>query len=361
MSKPKSVKNSILSVLPDNRPITALQIVEDHEKYVRLPTMAGNDFALGNDRLIWTFSAYRIPDAREISRPFTAHMTRMPMPIYGATPICSANDRHGICVCRKVKACPSTLSTLSSELVHLQTEASLAIIHIYCFRLSLDFRVCGERELPGEGFSILTRTADTEHKAWRKRQICYRLAKRGSVKQAVTDIILCSKMKTAPDGFTMAGDINGVTVCYKVGPIAHRPPPSVPLDQQAAINELEGNLYYMNIQNASNLKQSNGKADNGNNNGDYEILQTSYRLSPPKRLAPKPPVQSPTGNYFVKIQTFVRIKGDESNMEFNWLCFHWFSQQVIQTDTEHWADTPTWMASHSYSTPRCRAIQLDLT
>lgn len=36
-------------------------------------------------------------------------------------------------------------------------------------------RVCNERELPGEGFSILTRTADNEHKAWRKRQICYRL------------------------------------------------------------------------------------------------------------------------------------------------------------------------------------------
>lgn len=36
-------------------------------------------------------------------------------------------------------------------------------------------RVCNERESPGEGFSILTRTADNEHKAWRKRQICYRL------------------------------------------------------------------------------------------------------------------------------------------------------------------------------------------
>lgn len=158
-------------------------------------------------------------------------------------------------------------------------------------------RVCGERELPGEGFSILTRTADTEHKAWRKRQICYRLAKRGAVKQAVTDIILCSKMKTAPDGFALAGEINGVMICFKVGPIAHRPPPSVPNDQQSAINELESNLYYMNIQNASNIKNANGKGDNGNNNDDYEILQTSYRLSPPKRLAPKPPIQSPIGNW----------------------------------------------------------------
>lgn len=159
----------------------------------------------------------------------------------------------------------------------------------------MPYRVCNERELPGEGFSILTRTADSEHKAWRRRQICYRLAKRGSVKEAVTDIILCSKMKVAPDGFTLAGEINGVTVCYKVGPIAHRPPPSVPIDHPTTINDLEKNLYYMNIQNASNIQQTNGKADKSNNNDDYEILQTSYRLSPPKRMAPKPPVQSPTG------------------------------------------------------------------
>lgn len=156
-------------------------------------------------------------------------------------------------------------------------------------------RICGERELPGEGFSILTRTADSEHKAWRKRQICYRLAKRGSVTQAVTDIILCSKIKAAPDGFALAGEINGITVCFKIGPIAHRPPPSIPADQQA-INELENNLYYMNIRNGSKNLSDNGKANNGSNNNDYELLQTSYRLSPPKRIAPKAPNNSSTGS-----------------------------------------------------------------
>lgn len=32
MSKQKNVKNLIMNVLPDNRPLTSLQIVEDHEK-----------------------------------------------------------------------------------------------------------------------------------------------------------------------------------------------------------------------------------------------------------------------------------------------------------------------------------------
>lgn len=32
----KNVINSIMSFLPDNRPITSLQIVEDYEKYIHL-------------------------------------------------------------------------------------------------------------------------------------------------------------------------------------------------------------------------------------------------------------------------------------------------------------------------------------
>lgn len=67
------------------------------------------------------------------------------------------------------------------------------------------YRVIAEREMPPEGFSLLSRTADSEQKAWRKRQIAYKLSKRGSVSQAVTDIILCSKMKMAPTGFQLAG------------------------------------------------------------------------------------------------------------------------------------------------------------
>lgn len=159
--------------------------------------------------------------------------------------------------------------------------------------------MCGERELPGEGFSILTRTADSEHKAWRKRQICYRLAKRGSVTQAVTDVILCSKTKMAPEGFSLAGELNGVTVCFKSGPIAHRPPPSVPGDQLNSINELENNLYYMNIRNGSaNGMNENGKTANGNHD-DYEFIRTSYRMDPipPPLPGPKPPPIAAGGNF----------------------------------------------------------------
>lgn len=136
---------------------------------------------------------------------------------------------------------------------------------------------------------MLSRTADSEHKAWRKRQIAYKLAKRGSVTHAVTDVILCSKLKAAPDGFKLAGEINGITVCYRSGPVTHRPPPSIPNVDQS-IKELGSSLHYINMTNG-NVNASN-KAKTAADN-DYEIIRTSYQLTPPARQAPKPPAAVP--------------------------------------------------------------------
>lgn len=161
-----------------------------------------------------------------------------------------------------------------------------SISKYFLFLKKID-RVCGDRELPGEGFSLLSRTADSDHKAWRKRQIAYKLAKRGSITHAVTDVILCSKLKSAPDGFKLAGEINGITVCYKSGPVTHRPPPSIPAVDQS-IKELESSLHYINIASPTNgnVIASNKPKPTDN---DYEIIRTSYQLSPPARQAPKPP------------------------------------------------------------------------
>ncbi|KAK7873251.1 hypothetical protein R5R35_011325 [Gryllus longicercus] len=79
--------------------------------------------------------------------------------------------------------------------------------------------VTNEKEIPPDGYSVLTRTADSEQRAWRKRQLCYKLSKPSLAKSIVTDIIILSRMKRAPEGFSLAGDINGVTICYKCGSI----------------------------------------------------------------------------------------------------------------------------------------------
>lgn len=117
----------------------------------------------------------------------------------------------------------------------------IASIHVKLIKLIPTFRVIAEKVQPPKEFSLLSRTADTDQKAWRKRQIAYKLSKRGTVTQAVTDIILCSKLKIAPDGFKLAGDINGVLICYKTGAIPVRLPPPVPgssCEVEQALNRL---------------------------------------------------------------------------------------------------------------------------
>lgn len=66
-------------------------------------------------------------------------------------------------------------------------------------------RIIGEKETPPQGFSTLQRTVDTETKAWRKKQIVYKLCHRETIKEMVTDVILCSKSKNAPQEYVSAG------------------------------------------------------------------------------------------------------------------------------------------------------------
>lgn len=45
------------------------------------------------------------------------------------------------------------------------------------------------------------------------------MSEKNSVFLAITDIIILSKTKKAPEGFTMGGEINGLVLCYKSAPL----------------------------------------------------------------------------------------------------------------------------------------------
>ncbi|XP_037936118.1 multivesicular body subunit 12A-like [Teleopsis dalmanni] len=241
----KNVINSIMSFLPDNRPITSLQIVEDYEKCPKNFSSVHRTYDQDADADLW----------RENNILFGRQTTRY--------------------------LCLSKTEGLPEYVVET-------------------LKVIAEKIQPPKEFSLLSRTADTEQKAWRKRQIAYKLSKRGTVTHAVTDIILCSKMKIAPDGFKLAGDINGVLVCFKTGTVPVRLPPPVPGLQSPQIN---GNCNSSNgsteIEKALNRLNLNG----GNNwnpqqplppvpkdtEHDYEEIQASYQINSPLRPAPRPP------------------------------------------------------------------------
>ncbi|KAB0802487.1 hypothetical protein PPYR_04673 [Photinus pyralis] len=137
-------------------------------------------------------------------------------------------------------------------------------------------------KIPPEGYCLLSRTVDTEQKAWRKKQLCYRLVPRKQAILAVTDIIICSRLKRAPEGFSLAGEINGVVICYKMGNVQdseadqghngnkppERPPKPAPYPPTSSV--------YPNI----------------DSDHDYEILMPDYnRRSMPVRPAPLTPAQ----------------------------------------------------------------------
>lgn len=94
-----------------------------------------------------------------------------------------------------------------------------------------DIAIIGEKDVPPDGYGLIPKTMDTDAKAWKKRQICYKLSRRNVAVSAVTDIILLGKSKKAPEGFSLAGDINGLAVCFKtvydLAPPNNNPPPSL--------------------------------------------------------------------------------------------------------------------------------------
>ncbi|XP_055624054.1 multivesicular body subunit 12A [Toxorhynchites rutilus septentrionalis] len=226
----KNILNTIISALPDNRPITSLQLVEDYEKCPNNFQPINKTYDQDQDADLWREN---ILFGRRSSRYLCLSKTEG-LPDY-------------------------ILETL---------------------------KVIGDKEALPEGFSQLTRTADSEQKAWRKKQIVYRLAKKGVAKQAITDIILCSRLRQAPEGFSLAGEVNGILICYKTTLMAHRAPPSVPSRQ--SISDLEKTIEDLKIQAGQDKPHSMPLEPLDH---DYEQLLPSYQISP-KRPAPMPPAYS---------------------------------------------------------------------
>ncbi|XP_073828136.1 multivesicular body subunit 12-like Mvb12 [Musca autumnalis] len=259
----KNVITSIMNFLPDNRPITSLHIVEDYEKCPKNFTPISRTYDQDADADLW----------RESNYLFGRQTTRY--------------------------LCLSKTEGLPEYVVET-------------------LKVIAEKIAPPKEFSLLSRTADSDQKAWRKRQIAYKLSKRGTVTHAVTDIILCSKLKIAPDGFKLAGDINGILICYKTGAIPVRMPPPVPglvpaQTNGGGISEAEKALNRLNLNNGSrNPKQPLPPVPNAAEDHDYEEIQQSYQINSPLRPAPRPPTanrSSPAGHSIGTLGTYNDVEG----------------------------------------------------
>ncbi|XP_076056822.1 multivesicular body subunit 12-like Mvb12 [Oratosquilla oratoria] len=86
--------------------------------------------------------------------------------------------------------------------------------------------IINDRDCRPTGFTIIEQTQDTGQKAFKKKQICYKAVPRHMASQSVTDIIILSRSKVAPEGFTLVGEMNGLCICYKPGPVPPAPTPN---------------------------------------------------------------------------------------------------------------------------------------
>lgn len=149
-------------------------------------------------------------------------------------------------------------------------------------------------------------------KAWRKKQLCYKIRNKDLCSKAVTDIIICSRImhrasKMAPNGFSAAGIINGVCVCYKTVDIVNGNTNSqsyvnIDLLQNASPNPSNGTPHRVPPERPPKPKfspkpangiypQIGSKDTEESSDRDYEVLRPSARIKP-TRPAPQPPIAS---------------------------------------------------------------------
>lgn len=138
-----------------------------------------------------------------------------------------------------------------------------------------DLRVLNDKTNLPQGFSLIDKTADTAQKPWKKKQLCYCLGNQRVVKTAVTNIIVCSRVKKAPPGFSFAGEVRGITICYKMGNVQEgeaKPTPPERPPRPTSMSPGSNPMY-----------PSLGESDH-----DYEILKPGP-MGPSRPAPPRPP------------------------------------------------------------------------
>ncbi|CAG5095290.1 Protein of unknown function [Cotesia congregata] len=160
-----------------------------------------------------------------------------------------------------------------------------------------------------------------DQKAWRKKQVCYKLQNKDLCSVAVTDIIVCSRIKKAPSGFTYAGEVNGVIICYKLSALTNGDASSQSYENinilQSVSPNLSNGVPHRSAPERPPKPKFSPKPQNGSSNvypqipggivaskkeldetndRDYEVLSPNARINKPTRPAPQPPTSSQTSS-----------------------------------------------------------------
>lgn len=80
--------------------------------------------------------------------------------------------------------------------------------------------ISASENLASEGFISIKHTSDTNQKAWRKKQLVYKINKTENLKESITDIVVMTKYnKQLVEGFKYLGELEKMHICYKLSPL----------------------------------------------------------------------------------------------------------------------------------------------
>ncbi|XP_064616012.1 multivesicular body subunit 12B-like [Liolophura sinensis] len=89
----------------------------------------------------------------------------------------------------------------------------------------VDITVINEKDPVPAGYACQEYTQDTREKAMKKKQLCLRWMNISLTQDAISEIMLMSRGRRTPAGFTLVGELNNLQLCFKMGQIS-RPSPT---------------------------------------------------------------------------------------------------------------------------------------
>ncbi|CAD5212438.1 unnamed protein product [Bursaphelenchus okinawaensis] len=79
-----------------------------------------------------------------------------------------------------------------------------------------DLSVISEKEAVPTNFVCIDYTADTKERALKKKFVCVRFTPRSDALDALTDVIVHTRHRKPPKGYTLAGEVDGAYICFRV-------------------------------------------------------------------------------------------------------------------------------------------------
>ncbi|GFR75967.1 multivesicular body subunit 12B [Elysia marginata] len=85
----------------------------------------------------------------------------------------------------------------------------------------VDVTLINERDPIPAGFTVVEFTRDTREKATKKKCLCVRWMVPSMTNDAITELIFLTRaQRRAPAGYTLVGELNNMSLCYKMGKVA---------------------------------------------------------------------------------------------------------------------------------------------